>query len=355
VAQAHGERMEPLRAHAAGPPQRRAVDIDGDRWRHGPHTNTLLHQATIVERELNLEFKPIRHASIAGQLKVHPHLDRGALGGALRDERTDLIDARRAPRIDPARTEAARRQLRAPIPAEAAGALAQERVRRPITIDRPLTQFARAAEHGRDRPIQVHANRVADRAHDAAHIEAPWPELVLDMTEAAPVEPDRTAGVDRFEDEIDALVVTRARLEIHRAVPAPRCATDPLLRHLAIAAVGIRNRTRTEQGIMHAAGHRRGEPLAHQPLRHDGRTGGVRLPIGAMPDGRTRMCQIWPAQPWLTVKRANGPTCSCDRLDHGARTLARHGARPSDRALVLPRPRVPAARTRSEPTLTRRT
>ena len=232
--------------------------------------------------------------------------------------------------MDPARTEAARRQLRAPIPAEAAGALAQERVRRPVAIDRALAHLARTGEHGRDWPLQIHADRVADGADDAPDIEPPRPELVLDVAEAASVQPDRTARVDRLEDKVDVFVAARAFLEVHGAMPAPGRVADPLLRDLAIAAIRIRDRPRSEQGIMHAAWHRGGEPLAHEACWHRGCIGVVRRPIRAGLHQRARMSRIWPAQPWHTVKRANGPTCASDRLDHGARTLAR--------AMATPRP-----------------
>jgi hypothetical protein len=256
--QQYGHVVEGLLAPAARPPpaylrdahlDRAGVGVDGDRTAHPAGLD--------LHREV---------AGVSGPLDGHMRHEHS--GVTLHSgHRPDRREPGRAPGVQPdGAPDAGAGEVGTPVPAEAAGRLADRVVR---VVDH-VRAGAQDQAHGvgvPDRRRERHRESVGARPQAVAHVDAVCAVHVGRRGHRLAVQLDSRHGVQALEDEVYS-VVGAGRPVDDRLVP-PVGQPDPGQATLVVVQVGIGDEAGGEQVGVHRPGHRgRNRAGRHDLVRH---------------------------------------------------------------------------------------
>ena len=285
IHQLDAHRVHRLPAEAARPPAFRPLDLErrartpvlADRHDRGHRAHAPVAVARAVALLARRARRPTqlaahehaipRRTGHAGDVDVHR--DLRALGIACIDERPNGLDPSRAPALDAdVAGNAGGGHARPPVPAEVAGALADERVRRPVAVHRPRPEPRLLGAHVRHRGAHADDDRVRARAHRAAHVEPPRHELARAHPDRHAVQLDLRHGVDRVEAQLDRAAAEHLRGHVDPPRPRPVGVADPGLAILPVADVERRQHARAPEVEVHAPRNLGRERTADDAVRH---------------------------------------------------------------------------------------
>ena len=291
-----GQQLDPqvregLCAVAARPPQGRVGDVDDEGGGAADHLGL---DATSLAVGADRQ----RGSGVSSHVGVH--LDPA-----------DPVDDRhegpyrgqpgRAPALDPRLPpDAGGHEVRAPVPPEVAGHLADRVERVGVRVHPGLLVDARLLGGGQ-LGGEVDDELGLAGPHQIGDVEPVCAVLVLRGPEDVVAEPHLRDGVQPVEDQLDVLPVLRRRRGERRRIPPAR-PPDPLQGRLVLVEVGVGNQPGREQVGVDGAGDRCGDGTADDLLRRRSvqRQQG---PSGEGLSGHFTAPAVIPATKWRCTRR----------------------------------------------------